>query len=117
MAGISRLMTSAAAVGGLVLGFASSTAHAEPAAAPAGERNSTPATRVVPAATAGSIEGVVQEENGVPIKGAVVTALGATTDFTVSDGSGRFEFRTLTPGSYLLRAHLTGFLASPGKAI
>ena len=31
--------------------------------------------------------------------------------------AGRFELRTLSPGSYLLRAHLSGFLASQGKTI
>jgi len=117
MAGISRLMTSAAAVGGLVFVLASSEARAERATSRAGDGNSIPAGHVASSSSAGSILGVVQEENGVPIKGAVVTALGATTAFTVSDGSGRFEFPTLSPGSYLLRAHLKGFLASPGAAI
>jgi hypothetical protein len=116
MAGISRLMTSAAAVGGLVFVFASSEARAERATPPAGGGSSVPAGHVTPS-TAGSILGVVQEENGAPIKGAIVTVLGATTTFTVSDGSGRFEFPTLSPGSYLLRAHLSGYLASPGKAV
>ena len=32
-------------------------------------------------------------------------------------GTGRFELRTLLPGAYLVRAHLSGFLASRGKTI
>ena len=109
-------MTSAAAVGGLVFVFASSEARAERATPRPGENGSAPAGRVA-SLTAGSIQGVVLDENGVPIKGAVVTALGATTAFTVSDGTGRFELRTLSPGSYLLRAHLSGFFASPGNKV
>src|SRR5580700_8442433 len=107
MNSLSRLMTSAAAVGGLVLLFASSDLAAEPAAPPA--------VRV--ASLSGSIQGVVQDENGVPVKGAVVWALGATTTFDVTDGSGRFALRTLSPGAYLVRAHSNGFIASPGKIV
>src|SRR5580700_7339224 len=107
MNSLSRLMTSAAAVGGLVLLFASSDLAAEPAAPPA--------VRV--ASLSGSIQGVVQDENGVPVKGAVVWALGATTTFDVTDGSGRFALRTLSPGAYLVRAHSNGFIAPPGKIV
>ena len=101
-------MTSAAAVGGLVLLFASSDLAAEPEA---------PRAVHVAAVSAGSIQGVVQDENGVPVKGAVVWALGATTTFDVTDGSGRFALRTLSPGAYLVRAHSSGFIASPGKIV
>jgi len=109
-------MTSAAAVGGLVCLFASSDVRAERATPHASGNGSASAGRVT-AWTAGSIQGVVQDENGAPIKGAVVTALGASTAFTVSGGAGRFELRTLSPGSYLLRAHLNGFVGSPGTKV
>ena len=66
---------------------------------------------------AGSIEGSVLDEKGVPVAGAMISALGATTAFAVSDRSGRFELRTLSPGPYLVRAHLTGFVASRGQVI
>jgi hypothetical protein len=102
----SRLMTSA--VGGLVLLFASSAPCAELAAPPAVH---------VAALSAGSIQGVVQDENGAPVRGAVVWALGATTTFDVTDGSGRFALRTLSPGAYLVRAHLNGFVTSQGKIV
>src|SRR6202043_3269242 len=110
MKSFSRLLTSAAALGGLVLLFASSDLCAEPADA---------APRVIHAAalSAGSIQGVVQDENGVPVRGAVVWALGATTTFDVTDGSGRFALRTLSPGAYLVRARLNGFVTSQGKII
>jgi hypothetical protein len=108
MNSLPRLMTSAAAVSGLVLLFASSDLGAEPAA---------PRAVRVAALSAGSIQGVVQDENGVPVRGAVVWALGATTTFDVTDGSGRFALRTLSPGAYLVRAHLNGFITSQGKIV
>lgn len=116
MAGISRLMTSAAAVGGLVFVFASSEARAERTPPRPGDNGRAPVGRLA-SSTAGSIQGVVQDESGRPIKGAVVTALGATPASAVSDATGRFEFRTLSPGSYILRAHVTGFVASQGTTV
>src|SRR5437870_3121998 len=65
----------------------------------------------------GSIQGIVLDERGGPVAGAMVSALGATTAFAVSDRSGRFELRTLSPGPYLVRAHLTGFVASRGQVV
>jgi len=66
---------------------------------------------------AGSIQGNVQDEQGAPVAGAMVSALGTTTAFAVSDRTGRFEIRPLSPGPYLVRAHLSGFLASRGQVI
>ncbi len=65
----------------------------------------------------GSIQGTVQDEKGAPISGAMVSALGASTAFAVSDRGGRFELRTLSPGPYLVRAHLSGFTAPHGQII
>ena len=65
----------------------------------------------------GSILGVVQDERGVPVFGAVVSALGTTTAVAVTDRLGHFELRTLTPGPYLVRAHLSGYVASRGQLI
>ena len=59
----------------------------------------------------------MQDEQGAPVAGATVSALGASSAFAVSDRGGRFEMRTLSPGPYLLRAHLTGFVASRGQII
>jgi TonB-dependent receptor-like protein/carboxypeptidase family protein len=66
---------------------------------------------------AGTIQGVVQDERGAPVSGAMISAFGATTAFAVSDRSGRFEIRTLSPGPYLVRAHLTGFVPSRGQVV
>jgi len=65
----------------------------------------------------GSIQGIVQDERGAPIAGATVSALGPTPAFAVSDRGGRFELRTLSPGPYLVRAHLSGFVAARGQVV
>ena len=65
----------------------------------------------------GSIEGIVQDEKGAPVSGAVVSALGATTKIAVTDRTGRFELRMLTPGPYLVRVHQNGFVASRGQIV
>ncbi len=46
----------------------------------------------------GSILGTVQDEKGAPVAGAMVSALGTTSAFAVTDRAGRFELRTLTCG-------------------
>lgn len=58
------------------------------------------------------VTGVVIDENGAPLAGALVSALGAMTAVAVSDVSGRFWLPSLRPGEYSVRAHLTGFAAS-----
>jgi hypothetical protein len=65
----------------------------------------------------GSIAGVVQDERGQPVVGATVSALGTTSAFAVTDRSGRFDLRTLSPGPYLVRAHSAGFIASRGQIV
>ena len=75
-----------------------------------------PITHVASLAT-GSIQGMVHDEKGLPVAGAVVSALGATTAVALTDRTGRFEMRTLSPGPYLVRAHLTGFLAPRGQIV
>src|SRR5688500_11116228 len=56
------------------------------------------------------LHGTVLDDLGEPLAGAVVSALGSTTAFAVSDGGGRFAFRSLPYGPYLVRAHLQGYL-------
>ena len=106
----SSRMTRRAVVGGLVLLCLPSVSEAQ------GAGQLRPVTRVA-SIVAGSIHGTVQDEQGAPVAGATVSALGASTAFAVSDRSGRFEMRTLSPGPYLLRAHLSGFVASSGQVV
>jgi carboxypeptidase family protein/TonB-dependent receptor-like protein len=77
------------------------------------------ASRVMRAATlaAGSIGGVVLDEHGDPVVGATVSALGPRTSVVVTDQGGRYDFPTLSPGPYLLRAHVHGFVGSRGQVV
>ena len=96
---------SSAAVGGLVLLCLGSVVAAQ---APLQVQPITHVASVEP----GAIEGTVLDERGAPVVGAMVSAFGATSVVTVSDRAGRFEMRTLSPGPYVVRAHLAGFVAS-----
>src|SRR5262245_40053574 len=102
--------TASAAVGGLVLLCLSSAAQGQ------SSPQIQPVARVASLAP-GSILGTVQDERGAPVAGAMVSALGATTAVAVSDRAGRFELRTLTPGPYLVRAHLSGYVASRSQVV
>ncbi len=105
MAATSRLISSAV-VGSLLVGGSASSARAQVAS-----RLSAPPSVRVANFAAGSLHGVVQDERGEAIAGVVVSALGATTTVAVTDDDGRFEFGLLAPGPYLVRAHLSGFVA------
>ena len=72
---------------------------------------SEPITRIASTET-GLIEGKVTDERGKPLDGAVISALGGTTAFAVSDASGQYSLKQLPPGPYLVRVHLAGFLAA-----
>jgi hypothetical protein len=63
------------------------------------------------------LNGVVKDELGTPLAGAVVSALGSTSAFAVSNEDGRFTFRNLPPGPYLIRAHLQNYLPSRGRIV
>ena len=106
----SSRMTRRAVVGGVVLLCLPGAALAQ------GAGQLRPVSHVASIA-AGSIQGTVQDEQGAPVVGATISALGASSAFAVSDRTGRFEMRTLSPGPYLLRAHLSGFVASRGQVV
>ena len=84
------------------LGMQSSSAAAQDAAP----------TRVavVAFATTGSISGVVLDDRGQPLDGVIVSALGTSSGFAVTGRDGQYTLKQLTPGPYLLRAHLQGYL-------
>jgi hypothetical protein len=75
-----------------------------------------PVTKVA-AVDTGFIEGKVTDESGQPLDGAVISALGGTTAFAVSDRSGAYKLKQLPPGPYLIRVHLAGFLAARGTMV
>ena len=49
--------------------------------------------------------------------GAVVSALGSSSAFAVTDRFGHFELRSLQPGPYVVRAHLAGYVAPRGQVV
>src|SRR5918993_2024579 len=69
------------------------------------------------AADTGLIEGRVTDELGKPLDGAVISALGGTTAFAVSDKTGQYTLKQLPPGPYLVRVHLAGFLAARSSMV
>ena len=101
----SRLI--AAAVGALVVLCVS---------APVSAQTLQPVSRVA-ALPSGTIEGLVQDEAGAAVPGAMVTAIGSSTAFGVTDRLGHFALRSLSPGPYLVRAHMSGFAAVRGQTV
>ena len=75
-----------------------------------------PVTRIAALAQA-DLHGVVLDDRGQPVAGAVVSALGSVSAFAVSGRDGRFAFRNLHSGPYLVRAHLQGYLPARGRII
>jgi len=71
-----------------------------------------PAGSQVPASSSfdsGRLLGVVTDTAGVPIEGTIVSATGqGGVSVAVCDSNGRFEFRSLRSGQYLLRTHSAG---------
>src|SRR5580765_8433019 len=102
-----RFMASAA-VGGLVLLCLSS---------PVAAQDGAPTIARVASLSSGSIAGLVQDERGTPVGGAIVSAVGATTVVVSTDRQGRFELLTLSPGPYLVRARMNGFVAPRGQVV
>ena len=60
----------------------------------------------------GSIQGVVIDDRGGPLSGAMVSALGAATLMVTTDARGRFLIQPLPSGEYQLRVHLPGFVST-----
>jgi hypothetical protein len=113
MTGTTSFLASAA-VGGLLVVGTGTTAAAQQGVARA---YASPVARLASSAAPGSLFGVVRDERGLPVQNVVVSALGAVTTVAVTDASGRFEFGTLTPGPYLVRAHLAGYVAPRAQMV
>ena len=111
MAAAPRLFASAV-VGSLLIGGTPTQVRAQDAS-----RWPTPPPVRVATFPVGSIQGVVQDERGEPVSGVVVSALGVTTTLALTRKDGHFEFGALPPGPYLIRAHLSGFVAPRATAV
>jgi TonB dependent receptor/Carboxypeptidase regulatory-like domain len=71
----------------------------------------------IAAVSTGQIAGQVVDDAGNPLDGVVVSALGSTSAFAVSDELGQYSLRQLAPGAYLVRAHRQGYLTVRGTII
>ena len=71
------------------------------------------------AALKGELHGVIRDERGQPLQGAVILAsvLGSSSMFARSDRDGRYAFRSLPPGAYLVRAFLEGYVSPRGNVL
>lgn len=70
-----------------------------------------PVTRVA-AAAGGTIEGLIADDRGRPVAGAIVSALGAREFYARTDSAGRFVMVGVPPGPYRVRAHRSGYAPS-----
>jgi hypothetical protein len=73
--------------------------------------------QIAAAVSVGDLHGTVLDDRGAPLAGAVVSAVGATSAFAVSEQNGTFTLRNLPAGPYLLRAHLQGYIPTRGRII
>ncbi len=67
--------------------------------------------------TLGGIHGLVSDERGGPLAGAMVSALGATPAMATTDARGRFVIQPLAPGNYALRVRLPGFITTRREGV
>jgi hypothetical protein len=100
-----------------LLGFVVCAAISSPAFAQGVVRPQLQPASLTTSASSGELHGTIEDADGRPLAGAVVSALGATTIFAVTDRDGRFVFRTLPAGPYLVRAHLQGYTPARGRLI
>jgi len=106
-----RILGSAAAVG-LCLTFPAPPAFAQYAQRPQPQLVSRAAASAVV-----ELSGSVTDHKGRPLAGAVISAIGSESAFAVSDRDGKFTFRTLPQGPYIVRAHLQGYLPARGRLV
>ena len=76
-----------------------------------------PVQQIAAGPTQGDLRGTILDENGKPLAGVVVSAVGATSAFAVSERDGSFALRNLPAGPYLLRAHLKGYAPTRGRMV
>jgi hypothetical protein len=92
-------------------------AAAQPAAAQFGTRPHAPTLVKATVTPHAVIDGVVLDETGRPLAGAVISAFGSTSVFAVSDPDGRYSMRNVPYGPYVVRAHLQGYVPPRARLI
>ena len=98
---------------GTVLAGVATVAHAAEPRERASTDSATRSAGRSPSVNSGQLSGVVTDSAGAPIAATLISASGpGGTAVAVCDVDGRFEFRGLNPGTYLLRAHHVGFATS-----
>jgi hypothetical protein len=114
MARLTRVLSAAMIVGaGATL--APGSVHGQPSS-PQNSPAPASVTKVARMST-GAITGLVSDEQGRPIAGARVTAIGVTMALAFTDRAGRFVTETLPAGEYVVRAHRSGFAASRREVV
>jgi hypothetical protein len=110
------LRWTAAVIGVVLLGGGPSPARAQlRTAAPAGLAFLDAGRAAT--SSSGSIEGSVWDDRGRPFPGVVLTVIGLTTTFAVTDDRGRYEIADLTPGAYVIRAVARGFAPQSQRVV
>jgi hypothetical protein len=97
-------MTRLVTVAIFAMGMVCSVAVASPAQGQAASPE--PGT---PGGRSGQLQGTVRDDLNQPVSEAVVSVVGTDSASAVTDRLGRFVFRSLPPGPYLVRAHLKGY--------
>jgi hypothetical protein len=101
MTATSRI-TASALIGVLMMLGGSAVARAQSAA---------PNPPAITGALTGRIAGEARDERGAALRGVVVTFVGATVTFAVTDDQGRYETGLLPAGTYQVRARAAGYTA------
>lgn len=98
-----------------VLGFTVCVAPA-PLAYGQTSRALQPPVSMLAAASQGELHGTIRDQRGDPLAGVMISASarGAAPVFAMSDRTGRYAFRQLAPGAYLVRAYLAGYSSPRG---
>jgi hypothetical protein len=65
----------------------------------------------------GGIQGVVIDERGGPLVGAMVSALGVTSAMATTDGRGHFVIQPLPSGQYVLRVNHAGYVSARREGV
>lgn len=88
-----------------------------PAFAQLTPRSASSVIRQIAATSQTELRGTVLDDGRQPLVGAVVSAVGSTSAFAVTERDGSFVLRNLPAGPYLVRVHLQGYLAPRARVV